>query len=101
MESISNKPTGVELIALERQRQIAEEGYTAHHDDEHEYDGQMAQAAACYALPESLRGYDHFKGVRMWPWDKRYWKPRPDNRVAELIKAGALIAAEIDRLQRP
>jgi hypothetical protein len=35
-----------------------------------------------------------------WPWDKGWWKPTPDNRIRELEKAGALIAAEIDRLQR-
>ena len=93
--------SGVELIAAERLRQVHEEGYSARHDDEHENDEQLAQAAACYALPGRLRDYDHFKGVRGWPWDKKYWKPRADNRVAELIKAGALIAAEIDRLLRP
>jgi hypothetical protein len=33
-----------------------------------------------------------------WPWAERFWKPTPDDRVRELVKAGALIAAEIDRL---
>jgi hypothetical protein len=28
------------------------------------------------------------------------WKPSPDDRFRELVKAGALIAAEIDRLLR-
>lgn len=37
---------------------------------------------------------------KIWPWDKSWWKPTPDDRIRELIKAGALIAAEIDRLQR-
>jgi hypothetical protein len=35
----------------------------------------------------------------MWPWDNKYWKPSED-KVRNLVKAGALIAAEIDRLQR-
>ena len=34
----------------------------------------------------------------MWPWNGSYWKPTPDDRIKELTKAGALIAAEIDRL---
>jgi hypothetical protein len=37
---------------------------------------------------------------RYWPWDREWWKPTPNNRIRELAKAGALIAAEIDRLQR-
>jgi len=35
-----------------------------------------------------------------WPWEDRFWKPTPNDRVRELVKAGALIAAEIDRVQR-
>jgi len=34
-----------------------------------------------------------------WPWDEEWWKPDND-AVRNLAKAGALIAAEIDRLQR-
>jgi hypothetical protein len=34
-----------------------------------------------------------------WPWDQDWWKPSPDP-IRNLVKAGALIAAEIDRLQR-
>lgn len=34
----------------------------------------------------------------MWPWSDEKWNPEPDNRIRELAKAGALIAAEIDRL---
>ena len=33
-----------------------------------------------------------------WPWNVVWWKPTPDDRIRELAKAGALIAAEIDRL---
>jgi hypothetical protein len=34
-----------------------------------------------------------------WPWSKKWWKPSSDP-IRNLVKAGALIAAEIDRLQR-
>jgi hypothetical protein len=40
------------------------------------------------------RGY-----LRFWPWTQRTFKPTPHDRIRELVKAGALIAAEIDRLE--
>lgn len=95
---------GVELIAAERERQIDEEGWTVDHDDDHVRD-QMALAAMCYACPDGLdlrSPGNPWKGNPPigWPWDARWWKPSPDDRIRELVKAGALIAAEIDRLQR-
>lgn len=35
----------------------------------------------------------------LWPWEDSYWNPTPENRIKELQKAGALIAAEIDRIK--
>lgn len=87
--------TGVELITRERQRQIEVEGWSYQHDDQHTQ-CQLAQAAACYAWPPMRPPFVK----KAWPWDRVYWKPTPENRIRELIKAGALIAAEIDRLQR-
>lgn len=92
------QPTGIELIAAERQRQIEQEGWTPEHDDQHRL-GELAIAAACYAIPPSLRLAAKFIG-RFWPWDMKWWKPTPEDRKRELVKASALIAAEIDRLQR-
>lgn len=85
--------TGIEIIAAERQRQIEQEGWSAEHDDAHKR-GELAWAATCYASP-ALGG----RTVN-WPWDRNWWKPTPDDRIRELAKAGALIAAEIDRLNR-
>lgn len=91
--------TGIERIAAERQRQIEQEGWTPEHDDKHG-DGSLACAAACYALPPTSRR------LRVppldWPssWSASWWKPTPEDRERELTKAGALIAAEIDRLLR-
>lgn len=90
--------TGVELIAAERARQIDVEGWTLEHDAQHTGRG-MAIAASCYALPPSMRRYSAEGVPRLWPWTPEWWKPS-DDRVRELVKAGALIAAEIDRLQR-
>ena len=95
--------SGVNLIFAERERQKFDEGWTAEHDAEHTY-GELADAAASYAMTPDTRAT--ITAVCMerdglpptWPWDKQWWKPTPDNRIMELVKAGALIAAEIDRM---
>lgn len=92
-------PTPIELIARERSRQVAQEDRTLAHDDEHT-DGELADAAACYAAPEIFRDSTISGVPRAWPFDAASWKPTPDDRVRELVKAGALIVAEIERLQR-
>jgi len=91
--------SAIELIAAERERQVTAEGYSPAHDDEYEMD-QLANAASCYALPRGSR-YPVSGGVPVrWPWEAHRWKPTPEDRERELVKAGALIAAELDRRQR-
>lgn len=91
--------TGIEIIAEERERQIDVEGWTAEHDDAGNNDEQLALAAAMYALPSDYREHEyHVRNI--WPWDMNWYKPTPEDRIRELAKAGALIAAEIDRLNR-
>lgn len=103
----SDGPDGVALIAAERRRQAEAEGWTAEHDDEE--DAALSLAAALYAIPSDWRGLNlsvrGFHGqvdlfAALWPWAAEWWRPTPDDRIRELVKAGALIAAEIDRLQR-
>jgi len=94
--------SGADLIYLERKRQIEEEGYTPKHDNQHNT-GNLAHAASAYASAELYRrttseGFDNTPA--MWPFERKYWKPSPEDRVKELTKAGALIAAEIDRLKQ-
>lgn len=92
---------GCDLIAAERQRQIDAEGWTPEHDAEHRAN-DLTAAAVCYATPYHRRAVVSRDGANVpagWPWLARFWKPSPDDRVRELVKAGALIAAEIDRLQ--
>ena len=88
--------TGADLIAAERQRQIAVEGYTPQHDDTHE-GAELLQAAVWYL--DNGSEYDFGLTLPPWPWEPAAWKPS-DDRVKQLAKAGALIAAEIDRLKR-
>lgn len=84
----------VDEIRDERARQIEDEGWTAAHDDEY-IQAEMAAAAACYAL--ACAGYSG-SAASLWPWKKKWWKPTTNRR--NLIKAAALIVAEIERLDR-
>ena len=89
--------TGIERIAAERKRQIEVEGFNAEHDENQTCD-ELAFAAAAYALTDEFF-YPGDRLQHVWPWSHDWWKPSPDNRIRELEKAGALIAAEIDRIQ--
>lgn len=94
---------GLGLIADERERQICGEGWTPAHDDAHS-GGELAEAAACYASLASEQSRDEDNPCtdrtppNAWPWDAEWWKPK--DRLRNLVRAGALIAAEIDRVQR-
>jgi len=98
--------TGSERIRFERWRQLVFKGFSFDHDDRH-VDGELAMAALAYvnaglvsqcrpntrvvlALPNNALG---------WPWGRSEWKPS-DDPIENLVRAGALIAAEIDRLLR-
>lgn len=85
------------LIAAERARHVTEEGCTDEQDDFYS-NGELANAAACYAMTSDHR--NDMPDAPLWPWLPEYWKPTPGDRVRELVKAGALIVAEIERLQR-
>lgn len=80
-------------IAAERRRQIEVEGWTPANDAAHSL-GELAQAAACYADP-SVRPD---RPPANWPWHSKWWKPK--DRRRDLVRAGALIVAEIERLDR-
>lgn len=88
------RPNGVELIARERVRQVQVEGWTPTHDAGHN-DGDLALAAVCYIESGHLT---MVPPPDDWPWEPEWWKPSED-RIRNLVKAGALIAAEIDRRQ--
>ena len=94
-ETAKGMSEALALIAAERERQVSKEGWTEAHDDEHT-DGCLAHAAGGYALADRYRG----EVPRHWPFDEENWKPTPDDRVRELVKAGALIVAEIERIRR-
>jgi hypothetical protein len=100
-------------VLAERQRQIHAEGFDEAHDDEFRK-GELANAGACYALgspyvhiraPIYGSFFGFFEGWTQagwnqitWPWTRKWWKPR--DRRRDLVRAAALIIAEIDRLDR-
>lgn len=104
----------IQDVIAERRRQIMSEGWAEEHDDAH-VTGSMAMAAACYAWSgsddrPSFRqrvadalwarfGSDDGNPIkRMWPWAQEWWKPKSKRR--DLVRAGALILAEIERMDR-
>ncbi len=97
--------TGVQHISTERTRQKEKEGWSAEHDDSHAND-ELTLAAVSYALVGCAR-LSHV-AYSAWPFDSEWFKYSAKNgkpetirgRIRDLTKAGALIAAEIDRLQR-
>lgn len=92
-------------VIAERARQISVEGWKPEHDDAHSA-GEMAGAAACYLMQAvldsigraDLNGLAKRTITELWPWAKDWWKPTTRRR--DLVKAGALILAEIERLDR-
>ncbi len=83
-------------VLTERRRQVEAEGWTPDHDDEHA-PGEMSQAAACYAKYGDWAAYRN-TAPNDWPWHESWWKPSDSRR--NLVKAAALILAEIERLDR-
>jgi hypothetical protein len=99
-------------IVRERRRQVEGEGFDATHDDSHVH-GELALAAASYAYastlnPEERQDHrDALYGLRrgfisivrlLWRWEAHWFKPQ--SRRADLVRAGALVIAEIERLDR-
>jgi len=105
--------SAIEDIAAERTRQIAVEGWSAERDDSEHRDGSLARAAAAYAVVSTLTDGErkaHVDAVwggsrfwysmiaAIWPWHPSWFKP--SDRRRDLVKAGALIVAEIERIDR-
>lgn len=106
---VGDLSAGMADVLTERERQVREEGWTAEHDDAEHADGGLARAAACYAAHASA--YQRVKSdvsldtyrssvvevVRLgWPWAAKWWKPKDPRH--DLVRAAALLIAEIERL---
>ena len=96
-------------VLVERRRQIDEEGWTPNHDDGHAL-GELARAGATYAIMSvsgrNIRGGFAERRANgaglavdyLWPWETEWLKLSTPRR--DLVKAAALILAEIERLDR-
>ena len=84
-------------ILAERQRQVTAEGRRPV-DDDLLVKGELADAAGTYALHAHDKDDQPEGAPAWWPWDDSWYKPTTARR--DLVKAGALILAEIERLDR-
>jgi len=89
----TNMKSGIELIAEERQEQIEKHGFSVEDDAEYYQKNELIKAAL-FCIDNS---------VFEWPF---YWQEKfrdkilnKRDQIERLKIAGALIAAEIDRLQ--
>lgn len=96
----------IQDVIAERQRQQAVEGWTPEHDDEHQ-SNELVSAAVEYATHVVGRSWvfpsqpDTYTGEECsndWPWDESWWKPKSPRQ--DLVRAAALLIAEIERLDR-
>lgn len=83
----------IRSIAHERQRQIEGEGWTPERDDQYQQ-GELAKAAAGYVL--HVLADQSWRSI--WPFAPQWFKPADPRRM--LVKAGALVVAEIQRIDR-
>lgn len=91
---------GMNDVIIERERQIIDESWTPEHDDKYVQD-ELILASALYILASTYFGKASTFGgwvSLLWPWDIKWWKPTYRRR--NLVKASALIVAELDRLDR-
>jgi hypothetical protein len=85
-------------VLVERQRQVTDEGWSFKHDDYHA-DGALSAAAACYLLHGNSRNPFKQDWFPFWPWDNGYIQ-KPKSTRRNLVRAGAMILAEIERIDR-
>jgi hypothetical protein len=84
-----------EDVLIERRRQGSDEGWTPEHDDA-QVSHELAEAAAGYAIASTGKPFELFETI--WPWEPHWFRPSDPRWM--LVKAGALIIAEIERLDR-
>lgn len=88
---------GARAVADERRRQMTKLGWTPEEDDKWT-SGQLASAAIAYLLCVPVGRAAAFDDPKKyWPWGYTF---KPETDLRNLEKAGALIAAEIDRRKR-
>ncbi len=93
--------TGIELIEIERKEQIEKHGRSVYYDLNMNTKYQLSFAAALMSAPDP-REYAEAQNNYGCPtgWDVDLWKKMINKGyLSRLVIAGALLAAEIDRLK--
>lgn len=90
LERLNLSPAAADVLA-ERQRQIDVKGWTPEHDDTYTC-GELAAAAISYIEPAEAENY--------WPVDWHDGSFRPSDERRNIVKATALLLAELERLDR-
>lgn len=94
-------------VLQERNRQQSVEGFTIEHDDAHS-DRGLLKAAQAYVEHVRSRSwtigdygahnYQTDPPPICWPWERSWWKPKDSRR--DLVRAAALLLAELERMDR-
>lgn len=93
-QGVKSPSNAVQSVIAERQRHQSAEGWTPEHDDQYSK-SQLLWASSCYVL-NAIHPFNRIPFD--WPWTPEWWKPTNPRR--DLVKAGALILAEIERIDR-
>lgn len=94
---LTNMKTGIELISTERQEQLSKHDRSIESDVDYNTDRQLSQAAYMLLAVDYEEGID--PETYPFDWDKAACEKMISKTYKErLIIAGALIAAELDRL---
>ncbi|WPO68738.1 hypothetical protein SDC64_07410 [Acinetobacter haemolyticus] len=103
---MSNLSKAINDVLAERERQINVKGYSTDHDDAYEQN-ELVRAASGYVDQVVGRAwifeshpnlYRSEVASEFWPWDPIYWKPKSPRE--DLVRAAAILIAEIERLDR-
>lgn len=104
---MSNLSKAINDVLAERERQKNIKGYSTDHDDAYEQN-ELVRAASGYVDhvvgrswvfedfgPEAYQDDD---APEFWPWADGFWNPKSPRE--DLVRATAILIAEIERLDR-
>lgn len=101
MSGTSYTNTDMEFILhevyKERVRQVFDEGYSVYADDCHTH-MELARGGAAYAVAKHIDNLGRHPAQLGWPFPEFSFKPTDHRR--NLIKAMAMLCAEVERIDR-
>lgn len=101
-----NQTKALNDVIAERERQLNSENHSLSNDDMYEQN-ELVRAAAGYTNHVVGRGWifertpDLYRAEvapDFWPWKDGFWKPKSPRQ--DLVRAAALLLAEIERIDR-